>query len=128
MVFQDTLGFWDTRGLESGVYEVRVSVVHTGGDSITAAKDIRLLPAGIGADPTKDPAVPARSLPTVFRDAKSLEAAVKRSGMALLVLDPSGRRVGRLGPGCGDCPALAPGLYFLVGGNRAVHKVIVQHQ
>lgn len=113
MVFRDTLEYWDTRLLQPGVYQVRVSVVHTGGDSITAEKDVRLLPTGIEGSTNTGRTVRNLSLPTLFRSAQDLRGAVCALGLESVVFDPAGRRVALLGPGPGEAPQLAPGVYFL---------------
>ncbi len=121
-VNRDTLGYWDTRGLEPGEYQVRVVLVpvHSEGDSIEAAKDVRLVPLGIAQEPgTCIPGLEVRRLgPRLFCFNGQGEVEI---------LDVTGRNIGRICEPQAIWQAPASGVFFVRGKGSATTRKIVAH-
>jgi len=89
-VYNGTLGFWNTDGLQPGYYELRSLLVDTYGDSIEAMKQVNLLPGGIEEEYASN----NNSIPFVFRvRRKSVTIKEFCSDGQISMYDVSGRCV-----------------------------------
>ena len=112
-VLDDSLEEWDTHGLESGFYILRMTLTNSYGDSIEPTKGVYLGYLGVADSPQLKASSP-KQLPTVVRGVFSLPGASSHKPQSTSwLLDATGRRVLRLRPGPNDVSRLAPGVYFV---------------
>jgi hypothetical protein len=126
-VHNDTLETWDTHGLATGPYVLKMTLTNSNGDSIEPTKSVNLGYATV-ADSRQLPANSPQPLPTMVRRVLNLQSAMCNLQSEIALLDISGRQVTALHPGPNDLSGLAPGIYFVhatAPGERMTHKLVL---
>ncbi len=121
-VKRDTLGYWDTRGLDPGEYQVRVVLMPacSEDDDIEAVKDVRLVPLGVAHESvTRVPGFEVRRLgPREFRFSGQSEVEV---------LDITGRSIARVRKLQAVWQAPSSGVFFVRGKGSATTRRILAY-